>query len=277
MGYAHAPAIEMTQAWVRYQNERGGLNGHPIEFLVADDGGDVARHQALVREMVEKRKVIAFLMNFEAIGGEQSADYLASKRIPVVGSVLGENFVYGRPTYFPQAAAGDAMWESSVAALAQVVVPAGKTKLGLFGCAEVAACQIGVDAASKFAKSVGLEVVYKGKLSIAQPDYTSECLALRNAGAQLMWAVMEALSYKRFASSCVRQNYKPTYSVAGQGVTAEMLADNNLDRDRRRCFYVLAVDARPGCRRVPGGGRQIPSRKADGHVPHHGLDGSQAV
>jgi hypothetical protein len=49
------------RVWGQDLNTRGGLNGHPVEILVGDDGGDPARFISLQQEFVEQKGVIAFL------------------------------------------------------------------------------------------------------------------------------------------------------------------------------------------------------------------------
>jgi branched-chain amino acid transport system substrate-binding protein len=47
--------------------------------------------------------------------------------------------------------------------------------------------------------------------SIAAPDYTAECIQLRNAGAQAIYPLGDVGSIVRLAQSCGRQGYHPTW------------------------------------------------------------------
>src|SRR5581483_2024814 len=124
------PLLQGTQLWVKHINERGGLSGHTVTLIVYDDSGDPARHRAQVQEAVERKGVIAFLMNGEAITGQSSVEYITSKRIPVIGTTGGETWVDSSPMYFPQMSWGDDYPEASVYSAAEMTVPKGKTKLG---------------------------------------------------------------------------------------------------------------------------------------------------
>jgi branched-chain amino acid transport system substrate-binding protein len=48
------PGAATVRAWASYVNSRGGLGGHRVRVIIADDGNDPARAQALVRQLVEK-------------------------------------------------------------------------------------------------------------------------------------------------------------------------------------------------------------------------------
>src|SRR5581483_10389222 len=76
-------SVEAVEVWAKWINDNGGLDGHPIVHIAGDDGGEPARHQAIVQEFVEKRGVIAFVMNPEDTVGPSAIDYPTKKRIPV--------------------------------------------------------------------------------------------------------------------------------------------------------------------------------------------------
>src|SRR5258706_297544 len=61
IGAAVKPMVKGAQTWVAAMNAKGGLRCHKITYLVADDGGDPSRHQALVHQQVEQGHVQAFL------------------------------------------------------------------------------------------------------------------------------------------------------------------------------------------------------------------------
>src|SRR5256714_1490128 len=80
------PAI---RAWAASVNARGGLAGHPVRVILADDAGDPARTQAIVRQMVEQNHVVAFFAHysFTLTGVEK---YLESKGGPLIGGTGGD-------------------------------------------------------------------------------------------------------------------------------------------------------------------------------------------
>jgi len=63
------------------------------------------------------------------------------------------------------------------------------------------------------AKGAGFDLVYQATSSIAQPDFTAECLSARNAGAQVLLPALDTNSVVRMVSSCARQGYAPSYAL----------------------------------------------------------------
>jgi branched-chain amino acid transport system substrate-binding protein len=220
VGATLSPILQGGQLWVKMINSRGGLNGQPIQLLVFDDAGDPARHRAQVQEAVERQGIVAMLNNAEPITGQGSVEYITQKRIPIIGNTGAETWSYSTPMIFPQQSAADFIIEAIIASGADVLVPQGKTKLGTVMCAEVSACRDGEHVFSEHAKSLGFEYVYKGQASLAQPDFTAECLAARNAGVQSLLIFLDTQSLTRFAASCaVRVSRRPTSGRAARSPT----------------------------------------------------------
>ena len=213
------------QMWVKQTNARGGLNGHQIQLIAFDDGGDPARHRAQLQTAIEQKKALALFAQAEVFTGEGSVEYINQKRIPIIGTDNGEAWAYRSPMYFMQGSSGDYLVYTMLTTAAGVQVPLGKTKLGLLACAEVGSCQRADDIRAQHAQRLGFQTVYTGKASIAQPDFTAECLSAKNAGTQTLIVVMDANSLGRVAASCARQDFHPTYvNVAGNLI--ESLAEN---------------------------------------------------
>jgi branched-chain amino acid transport system substrate-binding protein len=227
-GVTLAHIFQGAQLWVKYINTKGGLRGHAVNLIAYDDGCDPARHRAQVQEAVEQRKAIAFLANMEPFTGEPSIEYVNQKRIPVIGFSLGEAWDYSSPMYFPQASAGDAAIYTSIAAAASQLVPEGKTKLAVVLCTEAQLCRDADRTFSDAAGPLGFELVYRATTSLAQPDFTAECLNARNAGAQVVLILLDANSVSRFAGSCARQGYRPNFATLSSLAVARHADDPNL-------------------------------------------------
>jgi branched-chain amino acid transport system substrate-binding protein len=70
--------------------------------------------------------------------------------------------------------------------------------------------------------------VYRARASLAQPDFTAECLNAKNAGADVMIILLDSNSITRISNSCARQGYKPNYAIVSSLVTADQAANPNL-------------------------------------------------
>jgi branched-chain amino acid transport system substrate-binding protein len=224
VGANFVPWIQAVQAWVRLVNSRGGVNGHTVRLVTFDDGGDPARHRAQVQEAVERKGVIGFI-NAEPLAGPGSVEYHNAKRVPVIVSSGAESWGLKSPMYFIAAATGDDVARLIIAGAAGLLVPRGRTKVGWIVCVEAAICDQIAQVWTEEAPRLGFQPVYKGRASIAQPDYTAECLAARSAGAEVFIVGLDAAGFQRAVAACLRQNYRP-YFISSQGSLTDGMKDN---------------------------------------------------
>ena len=79
---AYASVARGANAYFKYVNSRGGVNGRTIAYKFVDDGYDPARTVQATRQLVEQDKVFAI---FNSLGTEHNAairDYLNEARVP---------------------------------------------------------------------------------------------------------------------------------------------------------------------------------------------------
>ena len=79
---AAATVIRGAEAYFRYVNARGGVNGRTIVYRVLDDGGNAAQAAVLTRQLVERDHVFAL---FGSIGTETNLavrQYLNDAKVP---------------------------------------------------------------------------------------------------------------------------------------------------------------------------------------------------
>jgi branched-chain amino acid transport system substrate-binding protein len=199
-----------AKAWVADVNARGGLNGHPVRLITVDDGGDPSRAVAGAKRLVEEDKVQAFFATRSLFTEQAYAPYLEERRIPII-STCGCNPVDGpSPMTFdgyinPN---GGGVWMH----MGPILTETDKRQIALFYCREAPICQIVRDNTIKAQKDLGYTVVFEAQVSIAQPDYTAEVIAARNAGADAVASVMDNASTLRIARSMARQGWSAPYS-----------------------------------------------------------------
>ena len=213
IGSAVVNGVKAVQAWVAATNAKGGVNCHPIRYIVEDDGGDPSRQQALVQQVVEQDHVIGFVYMDAVITGQSTVNYLTQKGIPVIGDESGSPWFYQSPMYFPQIPSADVMLEGGFAGLADQTRGQGKTKLAVVTCVEVPSCADLYNLGPAWASKFGMNVVYRAQVSVAQPDYTSTCQSAQAAGAQLALVTLDLNSMERWVRSCNSVNYHPQYST----------------------------------------------------------------
>ncbi|MEA3018715.1 MAG: branched-chain amino acid transport system substrate-binding protein [Actinomycetota bacterium] len=211
------------RAWEQTVNAHGGVAGHPVQVVVADDGGDPAQSAAARKRLVEEEHVVAFVGNMDFLTGGNFVAYHTQTRVPVVGGV-GPSWYYDSPFYFPQVTFTPPLFTAALAAIADQVP--GATKLATIVCVENrASCTDAGKAWAAEAPGFGQQIVYQAQVSTTQPDFTGECSAARSAGATVLLLALDASGTQRLAQSCSRQGYHPR--LAGL-LGSQSLADGPL-------------------------------------------------
>lgn len=226
IGASIGGGVRAVQAWVAMVNAVGGVNGHTVKFLVADDGADPARHRTLVQQLVEQDKVSAFVYLAAPISGQSAVPYLEGKKIPAIGTEAGSPWVYTSPVYFPQVASFEYLPFVFAGPVAQEAKKEGKSKIAVFTC-EFASCKAVLNGDGF--RSFGLNVVHEASMSVTQPDYTAECLSARNAGAEIVFVQLSPDGIIRFLESCKNIGYGPLYAIEGQTMSPLFLKRPELE------------------------------------------------
>jgi len=90
---------DVIQAWAKWTNAHGGLNGHPVKVIAADDGQDPAKGLEAVKSLVEQDKVMA-IVGQESLTSESWAKFIASTGVPVVGGQPVDTPFLTNPDFF---------------------------------------------------------------------------------------------------------------------------------------------------------------------------------
>jgi branched-chain amino acid transport system substrate-binding protein len=204
-GETMSPSRDVWVAWSKMINAKGGINGHPVQLLVGDMGGNPSRGVAVARDFVENKGAIVLTLG--GVNGAGIPDYAKSKGIPIVGSVPTTGQWHNNPMMFPP-------WgstENNAWATARAIKRSGKTKMAQVYCAESPDCQDGVARTQRWAKEEGVEIVATIRYSVTAPDYTAECLQMRGSGAEFVYPTGDTGSMIRMAKACARQNFRPAW------------------------------------------------------------------
>ncbi|HVW34355.1 MAG TPA: ABC transporter substrate-binding protein, partial [Acidimicrobiia bacterium] len=212
--------VDALQAWASYTNDRGGLFGRRVQVIVQDDGGDPARYGSALRDLVETRGVVAFVYNSAALSMEGGIDYLNKKGVPVIGNDCAVEQWFNSPVFFPQCAP---IADEIIGMIRAGVKTTGKTKYGFAACREAKTCEQQTPIQQRAGEG-GAQLVYQGSISLTQVDFTSECRAAKSAGVEIMNLIADTATFVRFARSCNRQDFRPTYLALGIEVGGDVIA-----------------------------------------------------
>ena len=226
LGAIFAGGPEMMQVWANWVNTHGGLNGHPVKVVTADDGGDPSRNLALTRDMVENQGVVAFVGNIVPLSLTGSKAYLEQKQIPLIGGDLTDVAWYQSPMIFPQGALIDGSLRGAAAQAAQV----GSRNVALLYCGEASACFEARDIFQQGAvAAAGGNLVYTAQVSLAQPDFTSECIQLKTNRVDAVVATVDGNSLSRLARACAQQQVRVKFVSFALALVSSLASDPNLD------------------------------------------------
>jgi branched-chain amino acid transport system substrate-binding protein len=230
IGAVFSGAQQAMEVWQAYVNAHGGLNGHPVHIYIEDDGGDPSTSVTDVEQEVSQDHVIAFVGNLVPLTASASVSYLQQQDIPVIGGDASSPTWWQSPVYFPQGGSdlGDYQPVFTIKAAAAAH---GDTKMGVMYCVEDPTCSDGIQSLIQQGggQAAGVTTVYSSSFSITQPDFTSNCLAAQQAGANLIYFAGDGNSLERMANDCAAQGYKPVYVGDSIAITAGLASDANLN------------------------------------------------
>jgi len=227
LGAAMQPGLDAARAWTGYINAKGGLANHPVQLVVADDQGDPNQAVALIHRLVEQDKVLAIYGSMQPSTVQAILPYVNEKQMPIIGTCSCMNATATSPMVF-YAGASDKSG-TTWGHITGIFSGTTKRKAALFYCREAVTCSQYRDGIRKYDGYNGLKIVYETQISLAQPDFTAEVLAARNAGAEIIISVSENPTAIRIAKSAHRQNYPVILSTQHGGDDSRFIADGGED------------------------------------------------
>jgi branched-chain amino acid transport system substrate-binding protein len=182
LGASEKKALELE---VKKINDAGGINGRPIELVIADDGTDAAKAQAATTKLIDQDKVVAI------IGASGTGQTMAMRSdveragIPNVsmagGSAITEKL---SPMVF------QVPWPNRLVVpfVLAAVKKAGITKVGVL--ADTGGYgKDGLGVIKTEAPKAGLAIAGEQTFNLGDTDMTPQLTKLKNSGAQaiLLW------------------------------------------------------------------------------------------
>jgi branched-chain amino acid transport system substrate-binding protein len=183
-----ASAKVAAQAWEGYVNAHGGLNGHPVRIIFGDDASSNATALSLVTQMVTQDHVVAMFGLHAQDPEAEILQYLVKAKVPAIGAGNSGSIADAQSSamYNPTTTS---IGENQAEIALFKKLSRNITKVGIIYCAEASACSTESAAATKYAPSIGMKVVYNGEASLSAPSYTAQVVAAKAAGAQALLSI----------------------------------------------------------------------------------------
>lgn len=205
-------------SWARHVNATGGINGRPVEVLVANDNNEPSKALSYVKDMVERKHVDAFIAMFVVMNTDAVRSYIERSGVPVIGGDLIDAAWVDSPGFFPQGAS----FPTIAASLAKLAGDGGTKRIGILYCTESPLCSIGTKYVEEAAPRYGAQVVYQSSITLTSPDYSAQCLGAQNRDVDFLVIGADPPAVNRISKSCAAQGYKPRYGVPSIAVTKEL-------------------------------------------------------
>lgn len=92
-----------ADAWFKYVNDNGGINGRKVDYKMVDDKYEPARTMTVVKRFVERDKCFAIVSPLGSAPTAAVIDYITSKDVPLIGAGTGaeKNLTYPSKWVFP--------------------------------------------------------------------------------------------------------------------------------------------------------------------------------
>jgi branched-chain amino acid transport system substrate-binding protein len=223
------------QAWAGYVNDHGGVTGRPVHLNFLDDGGDPGRHAASVRRLIDEVHVVAFVGDGASLTMSAGTPILEAAGIPAIGGDSGNKGWFTSPMAFPL---NGAARPEGIALGGYAVSKLPQQKLAIYHISEIDIGTVIADEVEHQWEAGGKQVVARGSVALAHPDFTAEVLQAKSKGADIVALFADISGCRRFFDAARRQNFKPVFLVASACFQPGMDAANDLVADN---LYVASA------------------------------------
>ncbi|WP_027526889.1 ABC transporter substrate-binding protein [Bradyrhizobium sp. Ec3.3] len=189
-----------VRAYVQSINDRGGINGRKIEYVMLDDAYSPPKAFEHARRLVESDDVAFMFSQLGTAGNSAVAKYLAAKRVPTIAIVTGANKFTSVKDY-PLTTTGLVSYDTEgkiYAKYLQRALPYGKYAI-LFQNDD-----LGRDYVNAFKTVLGADFdkrVVTASYEVTEPTVDSQVVTLKSSGAQALFIA----GTPKFAAQAIRR------------------------------------------------------------------------
>ena len=176
-----------TDILVKLVNDAGGIHGRKIKYFIRDDQYNPAQTKAVVKELVEREGIFAFVGGVSAAAGMAVKGYLAENKVIWVGPSTAINeYVFPVQPYlfgvYP-------LYDDEASILTKYAVEKLKAKKIAFFYQNDAYGKSGLEGCEDRMKALKMKLVEKSSVEPGEKDLSSQMLRLKNFGADvvIMW------------------------------------------------------------------------------------------
>jgi branched-chain amino acid transport system substrate-binding protein len=203
--------VPLIKAWQSWTNAHGGINGHPVKVITADDQASPSLGLQDAQKLVQQDHAIA-IVGSSSNGGTGYSTYLQGAKIPLIGATA--NPAAPDDLLFYPVGGGSLSVQAGSVASAKLV---NAKKLAVIYCAEAAVCKQFVPVIQTQAKANNMTLTYSSAAPESAPSYTAYCVAAKQSGATAIVPALQGNTVVSLAQGCASQNYHPTWLASSPG------------------------------------------------------------
>ncbi|MCW2085869.1 branched-chain amino acid transport system substrate-binding protein [Bradyrhizobium diazoefficiens] len=197
-----------VQAYVQSINDRGGIHGRKIDYVMMDDAYSPPKAFEHVRKLVESDEVAFMFSQLGTAGNSAVAKYLAAKRVPTIAIVTGASKFTSVKDY-PLTTTGLVSYDTEGKIYAKYLMralPAAKYAI-LYQNDD-----LGRDYVNAFKAVLGADLdkrVVTASYEVTEPTIDSQVVALKSSGAQALFVA----GTPKFAAQAIRRAAETGWKV----------------------------------------------------------------
>jgi ABC-type branched-subunit amino acid transport system substrate-binding protein len=196
-----------TEAWARYVNTHGGLDGHPVKIVRCDDALDATKNQDCARRLIQDTSVLGVIGGETIVTPLVAAPLLNQAGLTYMSTeTTGEGEMKG-PAMF--AVTGGAI--TQFAALAKHFPATGAKKVALVNAASTSSSKA-AERTTQEVKAAGGSVVATVFAKPGTPDYSPVATQLLSANPDVIFIGVTPTDLPALVRAIRQQN--PTVKVA---------------------------------------------------------------
>ena len=208
---AYGTIAKASDAYFRYVNDQGGINGRQISYKYLDDAYNPAQTVPLTKQLVEQDQVF---LTFGGLGTQDQTsvrDYLNQKQVPQVIVATGATTFAAEFAKYPYTYGWQPVYQGESLIYAQYILQnSPNAKIGVIYQND----DYGQDYLDGLDKGLGNKasemIVDKESNDVGAPDLSSQILKLKNSGADTLFVFETPSPAIKALVSTYQAGWQPT-------------------------------------------------------------------
>ena len=207
---AYGTIAKASDAYFKYVNDNGGVNGRKINYKYLDDGYNPAQTVPLTKQLVEQDQVFALFGGLGTQTQTSVRDYLNSKKVPQVFVATGATTFSAEFKKYPYTSGWQPTYQGEALIYAQYVLQnTPNAKIGVIYQND----DYGQDYLDGLIKGLGSKasmIVDKESNDVGAPDLSSQILKLKASGADTLFVFETPKPAITAIVTAFKVGFKPT-------------------------------------------------------------------